>query len=98
MRFETNKLKDDIWETDGEVIVIDNNLNEFKEYFVLGKKVDWSEYKKNRPEDRLDMDQLEKIKYERRLNSTGYGKAPTPTMASGLTSKKSKSSYGSFKN
>ena len=62
LRFEANKLVKDIWETDGEVIVIDNDLNEYKEYYVLGKKVDWAEYKKNRPEDRLNMTELKKMR------------------------------------
>lgn len=58
---EQNKFDEvgKFWEQHGEVIVIDGNLHEYKEYFVLGKKVNWNEYKKTRPEDRLKTDLLE---------------------------------------
>ena len=67
MRFESNLLnKDSVWKTDGEVIVIDADLNEFKEYFIQGNSVDWTEYKKMRPEDKLNLDELKAINNSRK--------------------------------
>ena len=68
MRFEANKLKDNTWKTDGEVIVIDNDMDEFKQYFIMGAEVNWDEYKKNRPQDKLNMDEIKNISDYRKQN------------------------------
>lgn len=49
------------YKVDGESIIIENDMIEYKKYFVKGKEVDWNEYKKNRPQDRLNFDKLEEV-------------------------------------
>ena len=58
MSFEATKLINDYYEADGETIIIENDQIEYKKYYQAGKEVDWDEYKKNRPQDRLDMEAL----------------------------------------
>ena len=68
MSFEATSLINDFYEPSGETIIIENDQIEYKKYFSYdhaNKKpieVDWDEYKKNRPEDRLDFEQLEILK------------------------------------
>ena len=59
--YESTRLINDFYEADGETIIIENDQIEYKAYFKAGKKVDWDEYKKNRPQDRLDMDKLSEV-------------------------------------
>jgi len=68
LSFEATSLINDFYEPSGETIIIENDQIEYKKYFSYdhaNKKpieVDWDEYKKNRPEDRLDFEQLEILK------------------------------------
>ena len=71
LSFEATKLINGFYEADGETIIIENDEIEYKKYFVAGKAVDWDEYKKNRPQDRLDMSNLvglQKIGNQRSMN------------------------------
>lgn len=61
LSFEATRLIKGYYEADGETIIIENDQIEYKKYFVAGKSVDWDQYKKNRPEDRLDMAKLENL-------------------------------------
>ena len=61
MSFEATKLINDFYEADGETIIIENDMIEYKKYFKAGKEVDWAEFKKNRPQDRLDFEMLETV-------------------------------------
>jgi hypothetical protein len=51
-----------MYEANGESIIIENDEIEYKKYFLAGKEVDWDTFKKNRPEDRLNLEKLEKLK------------------------------------
>ena len=61
MSFETTTAVNGLYECDGETIIIVNDSVEYKKYFLEGVEVDWDKYKKNRPEDRLDIKELEKL-------------------------------------
>jgi hypothetical protein len=67
LSFESTKLINDFYEPDGETIIIENDQIEYKKYFSYDHstnkpiEVDWDEYKKNRPQDRLDMEKLDEV-------------------------------------
>lgn len=67
MSFEASKLINGYYEPDGETIIVENDNIEYKKYFSYDEKkkapieVDWDEYKRNRPQDRLDLSKLEEI-------------------------------------
>jgi hypothetical protein len=61
LSFESTKLIKGFYEADGETIIIENDSIEYKKYFLAAVEVDWDQYKKNRPEDRLDVKELQKL-------------------------------------
>ena len=62
LSMDGTKLIKGFYEVDGESIIIENDMIEYKKYFVAGKAVDWNEYKKIRPADRINFDKLEVIR------------------------------------
>ena len=70
LSMDPTKLIKGFYEVDGESIIIENDMVEYKKYFVAGKAVDWIEYKKIRPEDRINYDKLDEIKKDAAKSAT----------------------------
>jgi len=48
--------------TDGEAFIIENEALEYKKYFSNGNEVDWDAFTRNRPEDILEFEEVNKLK------------------------------------
>lgn len=46
----------------GESVIIEDSETEYKKYYLNHSIVDWEEFKAMRPEDRLNLDELDKMK------------------------------------
>ena len=75
IKMDAKRVVHNYYQSDGEAIILENDIIEYKQYFRGGKIVNWDVFMQNRPHDRLNLDQLNKLQNIQKseiINSTKF--------------------------